>query len=159
MIEGRLHLGNKNISQNILYFARFALPLTFGRNYFRSDKQIKTLFYLHYRSLIRNFVPQNSEPACRWCPTRKGKGTRGKSGQRRAFRFLTGRDSRGSDHAEEKNRHAGPTPGKGGVRVRRRGKSPPGQWRHWCCAFRKLKVHVNRRPKERAARPSRRVER
>ncbi len=46
-----------------------------------------------------------------------------------------------------------------GVRVRRWGKSPPGQWRHWCCTSRELKVHVNRRPKERAARPSRRVER
>ena len=31
------------------------------------------------------------------------------------------------------------------VRVRRWGKGPPGQWRHWCCASRELKVHVNQR--------------
>ena len=42
----------------ILFIASFFVPLTFGRNYFRSDKQIKVLFYLHYHSLIRTFDPK-----------------------------------------------------------------------------------------------------
>ena len=86
---------------------------------------------------------------------------RGKSGQHRALRYLTGRSQRWLARAEEKNRRK--------VRVRRWGKSPPAAWRRAGCAHRRLKVRVNRRRadcglprpqgRERAARPSRRVER
>lgn len=78
---------------------------------------------------------------------------RGKSGQHRALRYLTDRSPRGLARAEENDRRPGsvgidvsmPTMGPRTVRVRRRGKSSPGAWRHACCAHRRLKVHVNRR--------------
>lgn len=51
---------------------------------------------------------------------------RGKSGQRRAFRFLTGSNSRGLVSAEENNRRC--FVHRSSARVRRRGKSPPAGW-------------------------------
>ena len=52
---GRLHLGNENNSKIILHFARFALPLTLGRKYLRSEIKIKTSSFILYFAHL--FVP------------------------------------------------------------------------------------------------------
>ena len=83
-------------------------------------------------------------------------------GNTERFHFLTESCRQRQGNAEENNRPllvSGP-PFKQTdrvVRVRRRGKSPPGVWRQACRASWMLQVHVYRR--SRAARPSRRVER
>jgi hypothetical protein len=78
MSEGKLspllsllfRFGNENNSKIILHFARFALPLTFGRKYSRSKEKRKMCFYFVLCSLIRTFAEKfwNMEQSIRISP-------------------------------------------------------------------------------------------
>jgi hypothetical protein len=60
--EGRLHLGNKNKFEFILYFARFALPLRQASKVLSLGKlQIN----LHFHSLIRTFAGEKDNHGTR----------------------------------------------------------------------------------------------